>query len=192
MPIATSRHMHAHCNSHRLITSLSTCIVLETVPKRHVFVTIASFVKVNTVYCNTSSMHVVHGTTCVARFMAVTTMVLAHHRADCHLKNKRVSLTFPPAWSLRTANSHGKASVSPPTKKKQSRCFGPSATQKHCKPTPSDTYPPRPSKKYNQKFDQPVLQNRCFATWLLHHAHDPRFHGTISYTLHARITSQVS
>ena len=93
MSIATLHHMHAHCDSQRLATSLSTCIVLETVPKRHVFVTVASFVIVNIVYCNTSSMHVVHGTTCVARFMLATTMVLAQHHADWHLKNERTSHT---------------------------------------------------------------------------------------------------
>ncbi len=103
--IPTARHVHAHCNSQRLVTSLSKGIVLETVPTRHVFVTVASSVIVNIVYCNTNSMHVAHVTTCVARFMAVTMMVREQHRADWHLKNERVSLTFPPARSLRTAKS---------------------------------------------------------------------------------------
>ena len=94
MQTATSRHMHAHCNSQRLAASLSTCIVLETVQKRHVFVTVDTFVIVIYVYCNTSSMHVVHGTTCVARSMAVTTMVLAHYHAYWHLKNERTSHTI--------------------------------------------------------------------------------------------------
>lgn len=93
MHTATSRHVHAHCISQRIVTSLSTGIVFEPVQKRHDFVTVASFVIVNIVYCNTSSMHVVHGTTCVARVMAVTTMVLAHYHADWHLKNERTSHT---------------------------------------------------------------------------------------------------
>ncbi len=93
MHTAELHHILAHCNSQRLAISLSTCIVLETVQKRHVFVTVASYVIVNIVHCNTSSLHAVHGTTCVAGFMAVTTMVLVHYHADWHLKNERTSHT---------------------------------------------------------------------------------------------------
>ncbi len=38
-------------------------------------------------------MHVVHGTTCVARVIAVITMVREQHHADWHLKNERNSHT---------------------------------------------------------------------------------------------------
>ncbi len=162
MPIGTLHHMHAYCNSQRLVTSLSTCAVLETVQKRHVFVTVASFVIVIIVHCNTSSMHVVHVTTCVARFTAVTTMVLAHHRADWHLKNKRVSLSFPPARTLRTAKSQRKASVTPPTENTNIAVSGPSATQKHCKRTPSDTYPLRHQKNSIRIFINPCSKIDVF------------------------------
>ncbi len=146
-------HAHSYITSYACALNQSApcyltlqCFVLETVQKRHVFVNGRLIVIVNIAYCNTSSMHVLHGTTCVARFIAVTTMVHAHLRADWHPKKERVSLTFPPARSLCTAKSQGKANVTPPTENTNLAVSGPSTTQKHCEPTPSDTYPLRHQK----------------------------------------------